>query len=152
MNMSPLRITIPGNPHPQGRGRIVRIRSKSGKDYPMIADPMKSRNWKATARQHMTAAVLEWPSWKREGPLTVEILAVFECPRSQHRKKTRTTRRWHTSRRGDVDNIAKAVLDAGNGVLWIDDAQVAELFVRKIVGMQDELPHVEVTVVRLSPM
>ena len=28
---------------------------------------------------------------------------------------------------GDVDNLAKAVLDACNGVLWLDDSQIIEL-------------------------
>lgn len=36
------------------------------------------------------------------------------------------------SQRGDVDNLAKAVLDAANGVLWADDAQIVDLHVRLI--------------------
>ena len=28
---------------------------------------------------------------------------------------------------GDVDNLAKAVLDAANGILWLDDSQIVEL-------------------------
>lgn len=31
----------------------------------------------------------------------------------------------------DVDNLAKPILDALTGVLWLDDSQVAELRVRK---------------------
>ena len=31
--------------------------------------------------------------------------------------------------RGDMDNLAGAVLDAGNGVLWVDDRQIAALSV-----------------------
>ena len=31
----------------------------------------------------------------------------------------------------DVDNLAKAVLDACNGLLWADDGQVVELVVRQ---------------------
>ena len=33
-----------------------------------------------------------------------------------------------------MDNVAKAVLDAINGVAWHDDSQVAELIVRKSYG------------------
>lgn len=32
-----------------------------------------------------------------------------------------------SSRRADLDNLAKLVLDAGNGVLWRDDSQIVEL-------------------------
>lgn len=33
--------------------------------------------------------------------------------------------------RGDIDNYAKLVMDALNGVAWIDDRQLVELFVVK---------------------
>lgn len=35
---------------------------------------------------------------------------------------------------GDIDNLAKAVLDACNGVLWIDDSQITELHAYKHYG------------------
>ena len=38
-------------------------------------------------------------------------------------KPTKTTAKNY----GDVDNLAKAVLDAGNGILWLDDSQIVEL-------------------------
>lgn len=36
----------------------------------------------------------------------------------------------------DVDNIAKPVLDALTGLLWIDDGQIDELVVRKTDATQ----------------
>ncbi len=33
--------------------------------------------------------------------------------------------------RGDVDNIAKGILDAGNGILWVDDSQIMALSITK---------------------
>lgn len=38
---------------------------------------------------------------------------------------------WKTSLKGDVDNYAKSILDALNGVAWADDKQVLELKVTK---------------------
>lgn len=35
--------------------------------------------------------------------------------------------RWRQA--GDIDNLAKSFLDAGNGVLWTDDRVIAELHV-----------------------
>lgn len=33
---------------------------------------------------------------------------------------------------GDVDNFAKSILDAGNGIAWLDDSQITDLSVRKV--------------------
>lgn len=35
---------------------------------------------------------------------------------------------------GDIDNLAKAVLDACNGILWLDDSQIVELHSYKHKG------------------
>jgi Holliday junction resolvase RusA-like endonuclease len=37
-------------------------------------------------------------------------------------------------RRNDVDNLAKLVLDAANGIVWTDDRHVAELHVTRTQG------------------
>ena len=35
-------------------------------------------------------------------------------------------------RRGDIDNYAKLIMDALNGVAWVDDRQIASLIVHKM--------------------
>lgn len=35
---------------------------------------------------------------------------------------------------GDIDNLVKAVLDAGNGIIWQDDSIIAELHAFKAKG------------------
>lgn len=37
---------------------------------------------------------------------------------------------FHTQRTGDADNFAKAVMDAGNGILYVDDAQLVDIHIR----------------------
>ena len=34
----------------------------------------------------------------------------------------------------DIDNLAKAVLDAGNGILWQDDRQIYKMTLQKYKG------------------
>ena len=137
-----IRIHIPGDPHAQGRARACR----AGK-HVRVYDPDDSRNWKATAQQHMADALVKLDRpWGLETAMDVDILAVFPCPKSDYRKRIPRPRRWHTKSRGDVDNIAKSVLDAANGVLWKDDCQVAILNVVKLIGAQGELPYVEVRI------
>ena len=45
-----------------------------------------------------------------------------------------------TRRYGDIDNLMKGVMDALNGIVFVDDAQVIKLTARKIqsekVGME----------------
>ncbi len=152
-----LEIIIPGEPCAQGRPRFAR-RGKFVTTY----DPAKSRNWKATAQQHMLAALARsapdvipgnsYAIGPAEGPLSVEIAATFTCPKSDHRKRDPVPRRWH-AKRPDAENVAKAVLDAGTGVLWLDDSQIAHLVVVKAIGAQGEAPRVwlKVSAVREQP-
>ena len=48
-----------------------------------------------------------------------------------------------SSQFGDVDNLAKGILDACKGILWIDDRQVADLHITKNLA---ESPYVELSV------
>ena len=47
-----------------------------------------------------------------------------------------------THRRVDLDNLEKTVLDAGGGVVWLDDSQIVEMHSRKVLGSAE--PRVEV--------
>jgi Holliday junction resolvase RusA-like endonuclease len=38
------------------------------------------------------------------------------------------------TRYGDIDNLVKAVFDAGNEILWLDDSQIVELHAYKHTG------------------
>ena len=139
-----IRCSIPGEPHAQARGRAVRVGA-----HVRVVDPSESRSWKGSAQVHLLAARdAAGHAEPLTGPLSVRILAVFACPRSDYRKTAPRTRRLYTGRK-DADNIAKAVMDAGNGTVWLDDRQVALLEVRAIVGAQGEAPCV---VVRIDPM
>lgn len=130
-------LAIPGEPQAQGRGRATMIAGRA-----RIYDPKSSREWKGAAawamRQAMGGADLF------EGPLSVEIVAVFTCPKGDYRKSPAPCR-WH-AKKPDPDNLAKAVLDAGKGVIWRDDSQICRLTVTKLIGAQGAPPLVEVKV------
>jgi len=68
----------------------------------------------------------EFPYPPLEGPLEVGIVVRLLKPKSAPKKRIT----WPISR-PDVDNYAKLVLDALNGILWRDDSQVVELRVLK---------------------
>ena len=143
-----LRAVIPGPPQPQQRAMIVRRGL-----HPAMIDPPASKIWKAHAEGYMIEALRARAGavGPLEGPVAVEILAVFPLPKSKHRKSAPRGRAWHTTNRGDLDNIVKAVLDAMTRVWILDDRQVAQLFATKLVGAQEEAPRVEVVMRRLPP-
>ena len=130
-----MRVVIPGTPVAQGRGRAIRFG-----DSIRVIDPTKSRSWKAMARIHMVQAraraLIFAPA---EVALRVVIVATFSRPKS-HPKRNPPA--WKVSR-PDVDNIAKAVLDAGNAIIWKDDSVVVDLCASKRYG---ESPSVSVEV------
>jgi Holliday junction resolvase RusA-like endonuclease len=132
-----IHVLIPGQPVPQGRGRIITLAGHGA-----IKDPERSRSWKGYAQEHM---MRECPK-PLEGPLAVSVTAYFPCPTSDHRKRNPRPERWHTKANGDADNLGKAVLDAGNGILYEDDRQVSILVVKKLICAQGRTPQVQVWV------
>lgn len=139
--MSPLTIRVPGEPCAQGRPKAALIAG-----HIRVYDPQKSRSWKGAAQVHYQAALahagLTAPAF--HGALELRVFAVFTCPKSQFRKQP--VARRPKAGRPDPDNLAKACMDSGNGLLWDDDAQIARLVVEKVVGAQGEAPFVELTV------
>jgi|GEM_PF-195684 len=148
--MRGLVIRIPGEPHAQGRARFRVIKTKAGAHLPVAYDPRESRDWKATAQAHMAAAVSRAHGLVRivlDGPLELQVLAVFSSPKSADRKHGHP-RSWHI-KRPDGDNVLKAVKDAAKGVLWRDDCQVCDERIIKVVGAQGEAPYLEI---KVSPL
>jgi Holliday junction resolvase RusA-like endonuclease len=59
-----------------------------------------------------------------ERPVRVEIEAFFTMPRSMSIRKRTSMAEAPCMKKPDMDNIAKLVLDAMNGVVYADDSQV----------------------------
>jgi Holliday junction resolvase RusA-like endonuclease len=139
-----LTITIPGEPFAQPRARAAR----RGR-FVRLYDPPDAVAWKGTAQVHIANAMREAgmvaPAFP-DGGVILEILAVFSCPKSDHRKRDPRPRRPKLGVRDDWDNIGKAVSDAANGLLWVDDGHVVRGSVVRIIGAQGEAPFVRVTV------
>lgn len=105
----------------------------------MIDDP-KSLDWKRTAQLYMMEAV---PVDKRplysDTPLRCRLEFRFPLAKTKHRKRNPVPETPHIGAK-DLDNLIKAVLDAGIGILWADDGVVCELAARKMVCHQEEDP------------
>ena len=115
--------------------------------------PLERKNdpysaWKKTAAWAMDSARNAYcgtkPFVEKGTPVEVWLLFVTPLAKSNERKRIQVIRDWCVARlKGDPDNLAKGPLDAGNGVVWHDDAQVAALRIEKVVGAQGEPARVE---------
>ena len=82
-------------------------------------------------------------------PLRVDLEFVFPRPKSKVWKTKPMPREWKSSK-PDRDNLDKAVLDALNGLIWRDDAQVVDGRITKQIASGDESPHVLVRIKQLT--
>lgn len=132
-----ITIEIPLEPYAQERPRFAKV----GR-FVKVYDSAKSKAWKTAARLYIRAAILhlkgrpkdghaEIPVYQSGTVLGVRLRFFFPLPKSAHRKRQPPMARWYTGSM-DFDNLAKCVCDAGNGLLWADDRQIAYAEVFKI--------------------
>ena len=83
--------------------------------------------------------------WFGENPIAVKIKAYYCIPKSATKdaRKKMHTGEMKPAKKPDADNLAKAILDALNGIAYKDDAQVVVLGVEKIYS---DVPRVEVKI------
>ncbi len=68
-----------------------------------------------------------------EGSVAVQIRCFFEPPKRwpARRRKLLVTNRIPMTKKPDVDNAAKSILDGMNGIVYDDDALISSLLVEK---------------------
>lgn len=78
-----------------------------------------------------------------EGPIAAEIKCFYEPPKSASNKKRQQMLSGEIkyTKKNDLDNSAKTILDALNNVAYHDDAQIYDMHVTKAYA---EVPRVEV--------
>lgn len=137
-----IAFTIPGEPIPQPRHRAVSIGGKARLYLPTKhpVQPYKEAVALMARQAH--------PGEPLEGALSCRLVFILPRPKGRTRK-TRPNPRYYSTARPDVDNLAKAVLDALNGLLFRDDSQIATLMIVKQVANSDEQPSTEVWLAQL---
>lgn len=112
---------VHGKPVPKGRPRFNRA---TGRTY----TPERSRKYEQNVA---TVAAFRRPAgWPFDARYRVKLTAW--CP---------------TKRRVDVDNVAKSVLDALNGIAFDDDSRVVDLHVTRELDRERPRVRVEIEVV-----
>ena len=78
-----------------------------------------------------------YPAFGKDVPVRIGIRIVQAIPKSWSKKKRAQAEQGEIvprGRNGDIDNVAKSILDALNGFAYEDDCQVVRLTVSKEYG------------------
>lgn len=122
--MHPIEFTVFGEPQGKARPRFTRF----GKPY----TPKKTEDYEQYIREVFMDC---YPRWNKplETDLKIIIVALFEPAKSYSKRKTADCLEGliRPHKKPDLDNIAKVVLDALNGLVYADDKQVTDLRIRK---------------------
>ena len=130
--MSRLAFTVRGMPAPQGSKRLLAHGA-------LVESSSRVKPWRTDVKAAAEAALTGAPDWDPRGAFTVTITCRFPRPSAHYGTGSRAATvkasapTWPVTRSsGDVDKLARAVLDAleASGAIH-DDAAIADLIVRK---------------------
>ena len=118
-----MQFTIPGKPVGKGRPRVTRNGTYT---------PQKTKDY-----QKLVVTIAENESdnyFIDTEPLVATILCYYPIPKNMPKYKRRMIEegKLYPIVKPDLDNVAKAILDALNGVIYKDDNQVVELHIKKL--------------------
>jgi Holliday junction resolvase RusA-like endonuclease len=128
--------SVPGDPVPQPRVRVSTV-GGFGRAYVPKSHAVHAY------RQAVALAAKAAGCQPHPEPVNVVIDFVFGRPKS-HLRRSGVRANAPRLPRCDLDNMAKAVLDALNGIAWVDDSQVSRLVIEKSYGIEGR------TTVRIS--
>lgn len=135
-----MKFTVPGQP--KGKARARTVRRGGGKSFSYTPEgTILYENLIKTCYLQDAGHVL----FNDGQPLAVDIIAFYEVPKSYSKKKKQEMLdgQLYPTKKPDIDNIAKCVLDALNKLAYRDDTQVVRLHMEKRYA---KIPRVEVEI------
>jgi len=106
------------NPVPAARPRVSRWSTYYPKKYTQFKKDMEA----------LTSELNQTPC---ENLVCVSLEFLIKIPKSWSKKKRLASENTYCNNNADIDNYIKAILDSLNGVFFIDDKQVVEVFAIK---------------------
>lgn len=121
--------TVPGEPIGKGRPRATSINGAA-----RLYTPKKTANYEGLIAHAAQQAMDGAPPM--ECACQVQLSITVPVPASWSKKKQAAALAGQVmpTKKPDADNVVKAVFDGMNGVVWRDDVQAVDLFVRKRYG------------------
>lgn len=108
--------------------------------------PAKTSDWEAIVRAEAVKAM--GSSDPLNAPVALSLRFYLPIPASWSKKVREAAKlgKVKHTKKPDIDNFAKAVMDACNGILYFDDSQVVDLHVGKYYS---DWPRVAVTLMEV---
>ena len=122
-----INFTVDGAAVPKQRPRI------SGRQ---AYTPKRTKDYEGRVLQAFRSS---YPAFGKDTPVWVCIHIIQAIPKSWSKKKRARAEAgeiFPLGRNGDIDNIAKSILDALNGFAYEDDCQVTRLMISKEYGTE----------------
>jgi len=127
--MTHISFTVPGEPRGKGRPRATRM----GNNIRLYTDAKTAsyENLVALACQQAMQAASQPPL---TGALALSVFAYVGIPKSTSKAKRQEMAAGliRPTKKPDLDNIIKAVLDGLNGVAFADDVQIVSIIAEKM--------------------
>lgn len=139
-----INFTVLGIPVGKGRPKFSTVNG-----HAVAYTPKKTANYETLVKLSYQQQCGDCKPYEKDVPLIATIHAYFPIPKSVSKRKREIMQGGlvpHT-KKPDADNLAKAVLDALNGIAYQDDSQIAALRVTKYYS---EEPHVDVEIHELG--
>lgn len=129
--MEELTFFVPGDPVGKARPRVS-VRFGHAHAY----TPAKTAAYEKTVATYAKAAMIaqQFEKVEKLAAVMLQIRAAFSVPQSWTKKKRAAalSGAYPHITKPDADNLAKAILDALNGVIYADDSQVTVCHVEKV--------------------
>ena len=127
-----LTFEVPGEPRGKGRPRF----SRDGHAY--TDSETKAYEKKIVTYYRQSLGGFRWPD---NAFVFVKVTAHYPIPKSATKaaKTAMEAGEWLPSRKPDIDNVLKIVLDALNGVAYKDDSRVVSVSASKIYSTTPKL-------------
>lgn len=112
-----------------------RLNSYTGQVY----TPTKTKDYELLVKQYFK---LKYPkSEVFEGRLFVKIIAFFKVPKNTTKKERNEIAEGKKSptKKPDIDNIVKIILDSLNKVCFKDDNQITKIEVEKVYSEEEKI-------------
>ena len=138
-----IRFTVPGEPTGKGRPRVFKANGVS-----RAVTPQKTLSYENLVKWIVGESM---DVEQLTGEIEAEIKAYYTIPKRMTKKNRQLIEegKLHPTKKPDLDNVAKIILDALNGIAYKDDSQVVRLYIEKEYA-DDDKPRVEVVLRELE--
>lgn len=140
--MRSVEFTVPGPPVAKGRPRF----SRHG-GHVRTHTPEKTERYENLVKMAASAAMRSAEPYAGPIRLVVHIGMPIPTSWSQKRQRSAAAGEIGATKKPDADNVVKTLKDGMNGIAYVDDGQVVDLWVAKRYAV---VPGVRVEVIELN--